>query len=249
MLIPTKYNIQKLFVTHQNQCAFSKCKRKIIDEDGHLNGNIFFIESNKKEQPRYNHKLSNEQMIDYHNLVLLCDIHGLDIEWKEKKYTIAKLREEIFTDLKNLPNNNFKFPDKMFEDIIFHFIDKHDPDRLSHVQINSFEYGTGTTGTNSQGVFADVTCTGVYIKPTRHFAGNKFEIIDTRRKIQKFDKVVFYAKDATYSKGIQADVEIKSQMRIEGTVPEFPQGEYFVSLRSTIDESSKLEEDLSFTIL
>jgi len=39
-------------------------------------------------------------------------------------------------------------------------------------------------------------------------------------------------------------------MRIEGQVSDLPKGEYFVSLRSAIDETSKFEEcDLSFTVL
>ena len=45
MLIPTKENIQKLFETHQNQCAFSNCDKKIIDQAGGINGNILFVES------------------------------------------------------------------------------------------------------------------------------------------------------------------------------------------------------------
>ena len=85
MLLPSRKNIEKIFQTHQNQCAFSQCPKKIIDSDGHVNGNIYFIESNIKGNPRYNSKLTNDKMISYQNLILLCDIHGLDIEWKEKK--------------------------------------------------------------------------------------------------------------------------------------------------------------------
>jgi hypothetical protein len=61
---------------------------------------------------------------------------------------------------------------------------------------------------------------------------------------------VFYPKDSTYEKGTLADIEIKSQMSIEGAVPDLPKGEYLVSLRSAIDETSKIEDgDLSFTVL
>jgi len=84
MLIPTKENIQKLFETHQNQCAISDCDKKIIDSDGYVLGNIFFIESNKKEHSRLNPKLTNEQIIDYHNLILLCDYHGMFSEFKDR---------------------------------------------------------------------------------------------------------------------------------------------------------------------
>ena len=80
-------------------------------------------------------------------------------------------------------------------------------------------------------------------------AGGKFEIIDVATKLNEFDKVVFYPKNSTYSKGIQADTETKSTMRIEGQVPDIPKGEYFVTVRSSIDESSRTKEDLSFTVL
>jgi hypothetical protein len=67
--------------------------------------------------------------------------------------------------------------------------------------------------------------------------------------LNEFDTVVFYPKNSTYSKGIQADTETKSTMRITGKVPNIPKGEYFVSIRSAIDESPRTKEDLVFTVL
>ena len=247
MLIPTKENIQKLFETHQNQCAFSNCNQKIIDSDGHVLGNILFIETNKKEQPRFNPEITNRQMIDYHNLILLCDHHAFDIEFKEKKHTVSKLRKEILTDLKYLQDYNFKITNEILEKLVTHFIDYHDPDRLSHIAINEIQHGGTVYGGGSTHV--DITCTGIYLKPTKHFTKKKFEIIDTRRKIREFDKVVFYSKNSTYDRGTQADIEIHSKMRIEGIVPDLPPGEYLVSLRSAIDETNKMEDDLPFTVL
>lgn len=248
MLIPTRENITKLFETHQNQCAFHDCDRQIIDSDAHVQGNVFFIESNKKDQPRFNQKLSNEKMIDYNNLILLCDIHGFDIEWKEKIYPVPNLLQEIRYDKKYLKKYNFKLTNEMMEKMLFHFIDHYDPDRLAHIEVKSIKYDGG--GIWDGGCFTSgFICTGAYIKPTKQFQGKKFEIIDTRRKIREFDKVVFYPKTSTYAEGIQADIEIKSHMTIEGIVPDFPKGDYFVSLRSAIDDSSKFEKDLSFTIM
>ena len=60
---------------------------------------------------------------------------------------------------------------------------------------------------------------------------------------------VDYVKEGTYSEGIQADIEIKSTMRIDGRVPDIPKGGYYVSVRSALDEVSKLENDLKFTVL
>ena len=243
MLIPTKENIQKIFHTHQNQCALLKCHKKIIDEDGHINGNIYFIESNIKGKPRYNSELTNEQMIDYHNLILLCDIHGLDIEWKERKYTISKLSDEILLDQETLSKQNFELSDKIFENTLSNFIDYHDPDRFSHMTLPFvYNFAMGHS-------FTELSSTGIYIKPTKHFIKGKFEIVDTRRKIQVYDKVIFYPKNLSYLEGVQADIEIKSKMSILGEVPQLPEGKYLISLRSALDETSKLENDLEFTVL
>ena len=243
MLIPSRENIEKIFQTHQNQCAFEKCKKQIIDSDGHINGNVFFIESNIPGNPRYNSKLTKEQMIDYHNLILLSDVHGLDIEWKEKKFNISKLRDEILSDQETLKEQNFELSDKIFEDLLSHFIDYHDPDRLSHILIKKMYH------IRSLATAADISCSGIYIKPTKHFVNGKFEIISTDIKIQEYDKVIFYPKEGTYSKGIQANIEIKSSMRIYGRVPDIPKGDYYVSVRSALYEVSNLENDLKFTVL
>ena len=119
-------------------------------------------------------------MIDYHNLILVCYKHAFDVEWKEKKYTISKLREEIFEDVKKLNEFTFNFSESVLEEILFHFIEHHDPDRLSHMSINSPDGFVGVYG--SRPIY-EITCTGVRIVPTRHIIGGKFETISTKRKI------------------------------------------------------------------
>jgi len=73
----------------------------------------------------------------------------------------------------------------MFTEMIHNFIIHHDPDRFSHIKVK-VEVGNYTR--------FDSECTGIFITPTRHFTGSKFEIINTKRKIREFDKVVFYLK-------------------------------------------------------
>jgi hypothetical protein len=136
MLIPTRDNIRKLFETHQNQCALHDCSKKIIDSEGKIRGNIFFIESNKKDNPRFNHKLSDEQMLNYHNLILLCDAHGLKIPYDKRQYPIAELRSEIRHGLRSLSESKFEITDRMLDDILTNFIMHHDPDRLSHISLD-----------------------------------------------------------------------------------------------------------------
>ena len=246
MLIPTRENIEKLFETHQNQCAFVKCKKKIIDDDGIIGGNILFIESNIKEKPRFNPELTDDEMINYHNLILVCYKHAFDVEFKEKKYTMSKLRNEIFEDSMKWTDKKGSISNKNMEEIIFHFLQHHDPDRLSHLTISTPD---AIGGMYHSSPIYEVTCTGVKIAPTKHLIGGKFEIIMTKGKLLESDKVVFYSKNSEYSQGVQAHIEIKSQTRIEGKVPNLPTGEYFVSLRSSIDETSRLENDLIFTVL
>jgi len=59
VLIPTRESFEKIFRIYKNQCSFGHCYRIIIDSDNHVNGNILFAESNKKEHPRFNPDLSN----------------------------------------------------------------------------------------------------------------------------------------------------------------------------------------------
>jgi len=244
MLIPTKENIRKIFETHKNQCAFSECGAKILDTDGHLNGNILFLESNKKGKPRFNPEITNEEMIDYHNLILVCWEHAFNVEYKEKKYTLPRLRKEIFQDLQTLGVEEYNLPNEVMQDLLFQFIEHHDPDTLSHVSItetpSAFTFGRPRYTTSVD---------EVHIDPTKQFAGGKFEIIDLSTNLNEFDTVVFYPKNSTYSEGFQAGTETKSTMRIIGYVPDIPKGDYFVSIRSAIDESSRTKEDLEFTVL
>ena len=244
MLIPTKENIRKIFETHQNQCAFSSCTKKILDSDGHFNGNILFLESNKKAGPRFNPNLTNEQMIDYHNLILICYEHAFDVEWREKKYTLTKLRKEIFHDLQTLTKDEYDFPNEQMQQFLFHYIEHHDPDTNSHVNIRVTPSAL-TFGVPRYSVNVD----DVYVNPTKQFVGGKFEIIDTAKKLNEYDRVVFYPKNKSYHEGVSADVALMSEVRMEGNIPEIPKGEYFISIRSAIDDSSRIEDDLSFTIM
>lgn len=244
MLIPTKENIRKIFETHENQCAFSTCKKKILDTDGHFNGHILFLESNRKDRARYNPEITNEQMIDYHNLILVCYEHIFEVEFREKEYTLSKLRKEIFQDLQTLTVDEYDFPDEKMKEFLFHYIEHHDPDTNSHVSI------TVTASALTGGIPRySANIKDMYVNPTKQFAEGKFEIIDTSEKITEYDIIIFYPKDKSFSEGTQADTLLMSEIRIEGQVPNIPKGEYFISIRSAVDNSSRIEKDLPFTIL
>ena len=246
MIIPSQDSIRKIFHSHQNQCALLKCHKKIIDDEGHINGNIFFIESNEEGQARYNQNLSNDGMDDYHNLILLCDNHGWDIEWKERKYTLSRLRDEIILDQETLLENDFELDDEMLNNVVEHFVEYHDPDRLSHIQIEN--YGEDHKNYYSVGGFWWFKCSRIFIRPSRNLVGGRFEIVDTKRKFENSDKVIFYPKNDLNSKGIEADTKFKSDMSIAGITPKLPIGEYRISIIDDLG-NSKLEKKLNFKIL
>jgi len=246
MQIPPRENIQKIFDIYENKCAFHDCQKIIIDSDNHVNGNIFFIESNNKKHPRYNPELTNEQMIDYINLIMFCDIHGWDVEWKKEEYTASGLQLKLLDDMKKFSGNGFELSDKMYEIFLHHFIDYHDPDRFSEVEIISAFDEDGAT---DRLLFNMLIRNNAVIKPTKHFVGGMFRIIDYKRRIRENDMVLFYPKGSTNISGVNAEVKFISKMRLEGRVPSLKEGEYFVALLSSYKEKSKFGDDLSFTVL
>ena len=246
MIIPPRENLEKIFRIYNNQCSFGDCLKTIIDLDNHVNGNILFVESNKKESPRFNSKLTNQQMIDYTNLIMFCDIHCWEVDKDPERFTGKGLKIKLENDLKKIADSNFELSDQMYDEFLHHFVIYHDPDRFSHVRtyLPLFDEGAGDGGI----IYDFLMCDDVFIKPKRNQKGGKFEIIDSRRKIQESDKVIFYPKDDNYSNGIHAEIEIKSSMRIEGIIPELPNGEYLITVRSS-EETSRLEDDFKFEII
>lgn len=242
MLIPSRENIEKIFGIYKNECSFHDCFKKIIDSDNHVNGNIIFIKSHKKDHPRYDSRLTNQQITNYTNLIMFCDQHCWEVENDVEQFTAEGLKIKLDNDLKNCSDNNFEFTNKMYREFLHHFIDYHDPERFSYFTIKDDAVYFGELSDNT-------SMRDIRIKPTKHFVDGKFEIIDTDRQIQEFDKVAFYPKNGSYSDGVQADIEIHSKMRIEGRVPNIPKGLYLVSLYSSLNGKSRLESDLDFTVL
>jgi len=247
MIIPPRENFEKIFRLYRNKCSFWECSKTIIDSDNHINGIILFAESNLKGNPRFNSNLSNNDVISYKNLILFCDMHCWEVENDPEKYTGARLKSKIEEDLKKYPDSNFELTDERYDEFLYHFIIYHDPKRFSHIRtyIPLFDEAAdeGTT------FFLDmITCDSNYIKPTKQLVGGKFEIIDSKRKLEKSDIVIFYPATKDISKGIHVEIEFKSSMRIEGKVPEIPKGQYLIAVISS-NQISRLEHDLEFEIL
>jgi len=90
-------------------------------------------------------------------------------------FTVSKLLNEIFQDLKTLNDEKYNLPNEAMHEILFHFIEHHDPDTHSHVTVSSSASAL-TLGVPRYSAEID----DVHIDPTKQFAGGKFEIIDIR---------------------------------------------------------------------
>ncbi len=86
--------LKKLFAYSKNQCAFPECSSPIIvfDEEDVIVGEICHIESKKPKGPRHNKNLSEEEVDDSSNLILLCKAHHKIIDKNVQKYTVNVLK-------------------------------------------------------------------------------------------------------------------------------------------------------------
>ena len=247
MLIPSRENFEKIFRVYRNKCSFWECNKTIIDSDNHVNGTILFAESNQKESSRFNPNLSDKDMVNHTNLLMFCDIHCWEVEKEPEKYSGKRLKSKIENDLKKFADSNFELTDDMYDEFLHHFMTYHDPKRFSHIRtyIPLFDEAADEGST----FFLDmITCDSNYIKPTRHLVGGKFEIINSKRKLEESDILIFYPHDQDISKGISVEYQFKSSMRIEGEAPDIPKGKYMISVLSS-DRTPKLEQDFEFEIL
>ena len=114
---------KKLFQLSSNRCAFPKCKKKLIDSDGYMRGEICCIESNKINLVRFNAKITEEQIVSFDNLILLCDEHHFEIEVKDKKFPVKLLQEWKLKSKKPNEDKNFQVGDEIIARAIQKFIE------------------------------------------------------------------------------------------------------------------------------
>jgi hypothetical protein len=119
-LLPKLETVRTLFQSSGNECFFPKCKKKLLEDDGYLRGEICLIESNIKGESCFNPKMSDEQRINFNNLIMLCHWHHFKVD-NNKKYTIDKL-QNIKLDYMTLQDiENFQISDEMIEKTIQQF--------------------------------------------------------------------------------------------------------------------------------
>ena len=81
--------IKKLFSLSGNICAFDHCNTMIIDEFESIIGEIFHIEGEKPDSPRYNRNMTNDERRNVKNLLLLCPTHHSKIDKNPQVYTVS----------------------------------------------------------------------------------------------------------------------------------------------------------------
>lgn len=79
-----------------NRCAFPNCNQELRvteGEQGTIVGEECHIMAQSKGGPRFNPDLSNKQIDDYSNLILLCPTHHKIIDDNPETYTVNRLQE------------------------------------------------------------------------------------------------------------------------------------------------------------
>lgn len=89
-----KPSILRLLFAHSgNRCAFPECNLPIFEDNGQLTGECCHIEAYSKNGPRYNEKLSDEEVNGYDNLILMCSRHHKIIDGDPISFSVTKLNE------------------------------------------------------------------------------------------------------------------------------------------------------------
>jgi len=142
---PDPKTLKELFRLSGNRCAFSRCKKKIVDPKDFSTGFVCSIESNEIKQPRYNSDLSTENRIKIDNLILLCVEHFCDTELKEKKFSIKKLMKMKTNSESSSNKSDFAITDDQISEISQKYVDNYPSKKcfagLTKDEIWSIEYG------------------------------------------------------------------------------------------------------------
>ena len=91
---PTVATIKRLFAVSGNQCAFEKCELPLVDKfSGKVTGRICHINARRENGPRFDSTQTEEENMNFDNLILMCPIHHDVIDSDVKSYTRDRLIE------------------------------------------------------------------------------------------------------------------------------------------------------------
>ncbi|WP_160164226.1 HNH endonuclease [Natrialba taiwanensis] len=84
--------LKKLWAASGNQCGYPDCENEVVDiETETVVGEICHIRAQSEGGPRYDPSLSDEEIDEYSNLILLCPTHHTHIDKNPEDYPIEEL--------------------------------------------------------------------------------------------------------------------------------------------------------------
>lgn len=119
---PKPTTIKALFAKSGNQCAFPNCNHVLIDDLNLFVGELCHINSVKKKDARYNPKLTDEQLRDYDNLILMCYAHHKRIDTFEAKYSVESLKKMRSEHEAKFSEQDFQVSDSVVEDSMIQLV-------------------------------------------------------------------------------------------------------------------------------
>lgn len=119
---PKPSTIKALFAKSGNQCAFPNCNHSLIDDRNLFVGELCHINSVKKKDARYDPKLTDEQLRDYDNLILMCHAHHKRIDTFEAEYSVEILKKMRSEHEAMFSGQNFQVPDSVIEDSMIQLV-------------------------------------------------------------------------------------------------------------------------------
>lgn len=86
--------VKELFAKSGNVCTFPGCNCTLYDgNDEEAEGHICHIVGLKPGSIRHNPNMTEEELNDYDNLILMCPKHHEEIDSDEKQYTVDVLKK------------------------------------------------------------------------------------------------------------------------------------------------------------
>ena len=90
---PTPKVLKRLFSLSANQCANPSCDNVIVDHKGAVIGRVCHIAGAEKGGPRFDSKMSADQIRAFENLLLLCANCHVMIDDDQTRFPVSKLKK------------------------------------------------------------------------------------------------------------------------------------------------------------
>ncbi|MFQ2225720.1 HNH endonuclease [Aeromonas hydrophila] len=116
---PKESTIKVLFALSGNECAFTDCTTKLVQDKNNLIGEICHIEARKPDGARYNIYSNDEKRRSEENLIILCPTHHKLIDNDEGTYTVEFLKEMKFKHESNNRNSSLELSNRNLGKLMF----------------------------------------------------------------------------------------------------------------------------------